>query len=747
MLKRLELSGFKSFARKTTLLFDSPITAIVGPNGSGKSNVAEAFRWGLGEQSLKSLRGKRGEDLIFNGAASTGRLNRASVSVAFDNSGKRFPVDYDEVVITREVFRDGTNEYSVNGTKVRLKDVYELLSAVSLGSTGHHIINQGEADRILNANIYERRSMIEEALGLRLYQWKIEESEKKLDKTEENIKQIESLRREIAPHLKFLKKQVEKIEKADELRLELKNLYAEYLKKEEVYLQEFRLKIKNEKDGPQTELIAVEERLNQAEQMLSQAISPDQTRELVEIENRIRQNRLTREDLSRNLGRLEGIIEIKGEKLLKPEEIAAHLVDYHRVEIVLSDLENFLVELEQSHNLELVNSTIGKIKDLLSRFKAENRVASSDNFSGLTEELDKLKEEKIDLESKIRQLDQDEKKERENYDSRKRKIEMEKEATRGAEREVFELRSRRSELRSQLESVRAREEKLLLEENAFKTEISEAITLVNREILRYTEFALPAGYLPLSDRQTQEEKRRQIERIKIRLEDMGVEGTDVLEEYKETVERDAFLEREHNDLLISKDDLKSIIKELKERLDVDFKEGIIKINREFKKFFMLMFDGGDASLEVIALEKKKNKEVIDGEENFPPLLSPLLGEETAKEGIDINISLPRKKIKGLQMLSGGERALTSIALLFAMSQVNPPPFLILDETDAALDEANSRKYGDMIESLSKYSQLILITHNRETMSRAGIIYGITMGGDGISKMLSIKFDEAEVYAK
>ena len=162
---------------------------------------------------------------------------------------------------------------------------------------------------------------------------------------------------------------------------------------------------------------------------------------------------------------------------------------------------------------------------------------------------------------------------------------------------------------------------------------------------------------------------------------------------------------------------------------------------------MLMFDGGDASLEVIALEKKKNKEIIEGEEVFSPLLNPLLNQEAAKEGIDINISLPRKKIKGLQMLSGGERALTSIALLFAMSQVNPPPFLILDETDAALDEANSRKYGDMIESLSKYSQLILITHNRETMSRAGIIYGITMGGDGMSKMLSIKFDEAEVYAK
>ena len=122
-------------------------------------------------------------------------------------------------------------------------------------------------------------------------------------------------------------------------------------------------------------------------------------------------------------------------------------------------------------------------------------------------------------------------------------------------------------------------------------------------------------------------------------------------------------------------------------------------------------------------------------------------EEEGEEGIDINVNLPRKKVKGRMMLSGGERALTSIALLFAISQVNPPPFIILDETDAALDEANSKKYGDMITNLSKYSQLILITHNRETMSRAGVLYGVTMGGDGSSKLLSIQFEQAVQVAK
>jgi chromosome segregation protein len=169
-----------------------------------------------------------------------------------------------------------------------------------------------------------------------------------------------------------------------------------------------------------------------------------------------------------------------------------------------------------------------------------------------------------------------------------------------------------------------------------------------------------------------------------------------------------------------------------------------------------MFGGGTASLSMIKEKKrKKRSELADilgdtevgAMHEFTDSPSDDEEDEEAREGIDINVNLPRKKVKGLMMLSGGERALTSIALLFAVSQVNPPPFIILDETDAALDEANSRKYGDMIESLSKYSQLILITHNRETMSRAGVIYGITMSSDGASKLLSIQFEEAVKVAK
>jgi chromosome segregation protein len=240
----------------------------------------------------------------------------------------------------------------------------------------------------------------------------------------------------------------------------------------------------------------------------------------------------------------------------------------------------------------------------------------------------------------------------------------------------------------------------------------------------------------------QVERRRNIEKVKIRIEEMGGGSSEeVLKEYKDVEERDVFLMKEIEDLEKSAGSLKQLIAELDQKIDIKFKEGILKINAEFQKYFMLLFSGGSASLKVVR-EQKRKKSDTDIELN-PDAIPE---EDEGEEGIDITVDLPKKKVKALMMLSGGERALTSIALLFAISQVNPPPFIILDETDAALDEANSKKYGDMIENLAKYSQLIVITHNRETMSRAGVLYGVTML-TGMSKLLSIKFEEAVAVAK
>ncbi|MFP4461817.1 MAG: hypothetical protein ACLFQE_06435, partial [Thermotogota bacterium] len=230
----------------------------------------------------------------------------------------------------------------------------------------------------------------------------------------------------------------------------------------------------------------------------------------------------------------------------------------------------------------------------------------------------------------------------------------------------------------------------------------------------------------------------------IKVEEFGSgSGEEIIREYEESNERDKFLLSEIEDLEKSAESLKLLITELEEKISQKFHEGIEKINSEFQRFFALMFGGGTASIRVV---KIKNRQRRDTDLDFGQDEEMMDQEENQEEGLEVDVSLPRKKVKGLMMLSGGERALTSIALIFAMSQVNPPPFIILDETDAALDEANSRKYGDMIENLSKHSQLILITHNRETMGRAGVLYGVTMM-QGISKLLSINFEDGIEWAK
>ena len=748
-LKSIEINGFKSFAKKGVLEFSAPISSIVGPNGSGKSNVTEAMRFVLGEQSMKSMRGKRGEDLIWNGSGSTGRSNHASVVMIFDNSKKKFDIDYDEVAIKREVFRDGSNQYYINNSQVRLKDILELLAKVHIGATGHHIISQGEADRILNANIKERRTMIEEALGLKVYQWKITESEKKLNKTQENIKQVESLRREISPHIKFLKKQVEKIEKAKEMRNDLKDLYAEYLKREEEYIKQSKKNISEQKQKPESELKRIEHELEKARTTLSESDDSDpQKDELMALEQNISNTRNEKDELSRELGRIEGMIEFEARRLEKEKEkqVVVENVSFNDVKDFSETLETKIETAQSSQTIEEMREVISTLRSLLHNFIENIQGKDSDREIDETE-LSNLQNKKNDISAKMNDISVRAQEFENKYNVLKQEIEKQKDSSRDLERAVFEMMAQKSELSAQVNMLRNKEDNLARLEHNLKEEIREGIILVGQDITLYENFAVSIEEVMSENRDAQEVRRKQIEKIKIKLEDVGAGGgEDVLREYDEVVERDGFLLREIEDLNETETSLRELIADLNEKLNKDFKEGITKINKQFQEFFSLMFGGGSASLNVVAQKKRQRKDtemLLDDS----AIEAAMEAEEEAEEGIEIQVSLPRKKIKSLQMLSGGERALTSIALIFAVSQVNPPPFLVLDETDAALDEANSRKYGDMLENLSKHSQLIVVTHNRETMSRAGVLYGVTMNTDAASQLLSVKFDEATVFAK
>jgi len=749
-LKRLEIFGFKSFAKKATLEFNTAITSVVGPNGSGKSNVAEAIRFVLGEQSMKSMRGKRGEDLIFNGSKTMGRMGKASVSIVFDNHQREFQnIDFDEVIVTREVSRDGVNEYFINNSQVRLRDILELLSYARIGASGHHIISQGEADRVLTANQKDRREMIEDALGLRVYQYKRAEAERKLAKTEENIKEAESLRREIAPHIKFLRKQMEKIKEGEELRSRLVNLYREYLKREEVYINERKKRLSEGREGPAQELRSLDAKIAEIrEQIEKSSVDDEGRRMLLSFEEKLRTARREKDETAHALGKLEGMIESEERRLRK-------LHERDQAEKVLSikagDFKGFvdslsgsIEEAERTEDIGYLRSVLGKMRESVHEFFGRHKGADATDTHEAEAEVARLRGER---DSRKGDLGQAEARlvgfEAEMQEARAA-LDAKKEESREGERQLYGLMSRRGELSLQLEKLAEEERVLEKLSRDLEAQLVEAGVLIGRAVLDYSQTDISIEDVMQELRDRQEERRREIERAKIKLEDLGVLGADdVAKEYQETTERDSFLEKELLDLAQSADSLQRLIVELNEKLEIEFKDGLTKINTQFKSFFSLMFGGGVAELQVVDIQKRKK--AIDEEGN--PIDIDDEEDEEAEQGIDIHVSLPHKKIRGLQMLSGGERALTSIALLFAISQVNPPPFMVLDETDAALDEANSRKYGDMLENLAKFSQLVVITHNRETMSRAGVLYGVTMGSDAVSKLLSISFDTAVEVAK
>ncbi|MDE1975421.1 MAG: AAA family ATPase [Patescibacteria group bacterium] len=777
-LKSLELAGFKSFAKKAALSFTTPITGIVGPNGSGKSNVAEAFRFVLGEQSMKSLRGKRGEDLIWNGGgeagsggggglgpASSGRANRAHVKLTFDNSGgdKLFStLDFDEVSVERVVHRDNSNEYLLNGSQVRLKDVVELLGGAHIGATGHHIISQGEADRILSASIRERREMIEDALGLKVYQWKKLESLRKLERTEENMKQTESLRREIAPHLKFLKKQVEKLEKAEEMRVELIAVCKEYFASEEYRLKSERERLSGKLAGPKRELSELDKELERAKSILTASKSKDhRSGEVIALESRLTAVRHDKDSITRELGRIDG--EINANKRVIDKEKEKQKRDEFKT-VYLKDVEELISKVESFKPISEAAKLFDEVVGLLKGFISKHRGAGESALIGEAEkEIASLTQEKASYEERSRAVDAAISKLSGEYNELKDAIEREKDVDRDAEKDVFRIIARQNEMRAAISHLNDRMNVLVGEEETFKRDLGEAAAIAGREAVEYQKIQ-DSGFRIQDDlKKEQEAKRKQIERLKVRLEDAGAGGGgEVIKEYKETEERDAYLARELSDLEKAKEELLKLVADLDARIDYEFKDGIMKINAEFHKFFTLMFGGGKAELVVVKEPKRRKRSdaeeldeaLSDGydanatnRDNANLRMDANATSEEGPEGLEVSVSLPRKRVKGLMMLSGGERALTSIALLFAISQVNPPPFIILDETDAALDEANSKKYGDMIENLSRRSQLILITHNRETMSRAGVLYGVTMGADGASRLLSIAFEDAVKVAK
>ena len=221
-LKRIEIKGFKSFAVHTEMAFVPGITAVVGPNGSGKSNVSDAIRWVLGEQSARTLRGGKMEDVIFAGSDSRHAVNFCEVSLTLDNSDGELPISFSEVTVTRRLYRSGDSEYYLNRQPCRLKDIAELLMDTGLGKEAYSIIGQGRIDEILSTKAEDRRGIFEEAAGIVKFKVRKGESERKLDETEQNLARLNDIIFELKEQVGPLSEQAEKAKTYRELREQLK---------------------------------------------------------------------------------------------------------------------------------------------------------------------------------------------------------------------------------------------------------------------------------------------------------------------------------------------------------------------------------------------------------------------------------------------------------------------------------------------------------------------------------------------
>ncbi len=737
-LKKLELSGFKSFAQKTTLIFNQGVTSIVGPNGCGKSNIVDSVRWVLGEQSLKALRTKRSEDVIFAGSDKKSRAGLASVSLILDNSHGQLPVDWQEVILTRKFFRDGQSEYLLNGSRVRLRDITELLAKSGVSLKNYSIINQGMVDMILRLTPAERRDFFEEAAGVKIYQLKKGQSQRRLKTALGNLERVADLIKEISPRLRSLKIRAGKVKKKEEVRARLKELQKDWFSRlfKEFSLQKSDLETKAKELEGKIKRLMHEQEATKGQFRENEII--DLRHQCQKLEERLESLQDGRNTIQRELALTEG-------RLAATQERQQGLWQRVSVDPVyttgkLKEMLSWLKTCLGFSSLEKIKQGIKelliKIEALLGEIK-EGRILKQEKlFSQDKKECSQLEDKKKELSAKLKEIEVNIKTLKEARKQLLTKENKQRESIFSVERQnsvkqglLDRLRDEKREAEVSLAGLASRLEILM---GDIRRELGPSfdINCLTSEV---------ASCLTSEVKQSLEED---IEKLKTKLAQIGEIDPLVVREYEEVNNRYEFLLDQSQDLKKAIRKLASVIKELEIKIDTQFREAFQNINREFAKYFRIMFGGGKASLQVQSSKFKVQS--FNEDEDVPRENMEELEETEGQErggGVIIRAVPPGKKVNSLEALSGGERALVSVALLFAIIGTNPPPFLVLDEVDAALDESNSQRFSRILKESSKRTQFILITHNRETMRQSSSLYGVTMEKNGVSRLLSVKLED------
>ena len=912
-LKSLDLYGFKSFADKTHIDFADGITSLLGQNGTGKSNIVDAIKWVLGEQSMKTIRAGKKEDVIFNGTDTRKPMNFAEVTLVIDNSEHILPTDLPEIEIKRRVFRSGEPECYINKQRCLLRNITELFYDTGVGKSAYSILEQGKIDQILSTKPEDRRYIFEEAAGISRYKKECAEAQNKLDHTQDNINDIEIQAREIKRICDRTKSQAEKAIRARELDNEIFDLDVQYhlgqlrtytlmnqerarLKHEaELKIEEAKarlaafdddinqdqetLKAKNEelhsldisitKDNGDIGIL--EQRISNLNDRLQDfAISERTAREKAEAMResleREKANKESYEDaVQENIERLEEsrkqLESLKAERKATAakissteEEIAAIEKENAELDEKLQQLsadlkaviEDLISEVDEKTGTEYSAERRGRAENALIAKCEELRKLASDkalyisslkkdvpiskeiterDFSRLSEGLDELialfSEYKASIppvidtllspEGLIGKKRDIEKKEAEarrkmmenrvavtvsqeslrvmradldsltetidaasnHYYELEASVNSSKKILANMENSIKEKEDSYYEMLSQAERARDGMEEVssdlraldadkaamkegIEKKKAYQAELSILVGEMNSQIMKKrqekdnlnTEYlnaqkvaSEQAIYLSNSDQLTstviqnffnkhgrnlgefmEEYKDKEIpsetetlKTLKIKQEEREKCGSInymAEDEYKEALEQYKFYAKHLEDLEKARADLKDVLDQITARSVDLFTKTYKQISENFQAMFKRLFGGGRAE---ITLEDPEN---------------------VLTSGIQILAQPPGKKPQYLSLLSGGERSMTAVALLFATYQVKPSPFCILDELDAALDDRNIGYFLSVLTEFSKTSQFIIITHNRHTVTGSEQFLGVTQEEAGVSKTVN-----------
>ena len=698
-ISKLEIFGFKSFAKKETVLFNSGITGIVGPNGCGKTNIVDAIRWVLGEQKTKRLRSSKMEDVIFNGASNVKPLGLCEVFLTIENNKGLLPVEYSEVEIGRRLYRSGESEYFINRNSCRLKDISNLFIDTGLTSDAYSVIELNMIEQILSVKDDSRRQMFEEAAGVNKYKAKRQSAMKKFDLNSRDLDRIDDIIVEIEIQVKALDLQLKRFKRHEKLTNELKELELDLasarindlnniIKPLEEMLKKKNKVLKKNTSKKEVESVEFEnarnEYLKQKESFSKMKAKVDKLTEklLSEIQEKNKES-------SKGIGLLEGELQKKINQLNEFDKDYIKIVSNQDVTKSLSDEskekfknKNYTV-IETDKKYEKLKASIQDYKDKIDKYRKEQEF----DFSKIDESIKKIQEQ---INSNNLEL------EKKENDVNKAFIKMES-------------------IRAKLDSDSFSKDDLFYEIKETEMKIAEA-KIKKKQIEQniIEKFGSDVVLRDLKEYNISDMVSR-IEKIKRSIDSIGPINWAVKDEHEEKTARLNNLLQQRSDLIDAENNLKEAIKKIDIVAQKQFLDTYNQVKVNFEKMFTVFFNGGKGTIE---------------------LSDP---NDTLNSDIDIFAQPPGKRNNSLKMLSAGEKSLTAIALLFSIYQFKPSPFCILDEIDAPLDDINIKKFTDVIKDYSKTTQFIMVTHNKLTMESADCIYGVTAEKQGISKIMSIDF--------